>query len=88
MSRLDGTGPQGQGALSGRRLGDCDGARMGQGWRLRQGQRQRKGRAQGEFCQRFRLAGAGEQGISLQSLHAQISSLRSSIEQLKAMISQ
>ena len=82
MPRLSGTGPQWQGGLSGRGLGECAGANaMGHRSQCRQGRRSAR-KAQG-LCQRFGLQGvARNSGCTLETLQTQISELQASFEQL------
>ncbi len=83
MPRFDGTGPQGQGALSGRRSGRCEGADNCRG----QGRRQR---FRNRGCGNFRLIGASQDRSFVEScinrLLAEVTAIQTRINDLKSQI--
>lgn len=90
MPRLDGTGPQGLGALRGRRRGQYEGAKpftdddSSCGLRLR---RRRRGQGKGH-CAPFRLVGANQDSGFVQScierLQSEIRAMQERLDHLKA----
>lgn len=88
MPRLDGTGPQGQGALSGRRLEQCDNTNESQDTGFGQKHRQRRQNRQGLCGNTQSLETRANHHLvsSINSLRAQIEAFQACLSNLKADI--
>lgn len=81
MPRMDGTGPQGLGELSGRKMGRCRGAEAGRGQRRR---------SRNRACGRFLLVGAGQDRSFVEScisrLQTEIKAMQTRLNDLKSQL--
>lgn len=87
MPRFDGTGPQAQGSMAGRRRGGCERATLSTNGDLRCGLRlRRRGQGKGN-CSSFRLVGANKDSHFVQScierLQSEIQSMQARLDRLK-----